>query len=183
MYLINTGSRPAVSESDPTEEGATNKEIVSSSDAAKQRKKAKKKRKAVSVETAAVEAMDISPNKRQKPSNGAAAKGDSKLPDGRHTAKSPGAKSEATTSSPLKRNRRKLKNRDVVGTPGMKSEVGTPNSKSDVGKSGKKPDQKKRKLNTSNGVLPKIGKSPDGGKHGKSHKKKRKPQSTPSKTP
>lgn len=182
MYLVNAGSRPAVSESDPTEEGATNKETLSSSGAAKQGKKAKKKRKAISVETA-VEAMDISPSKRQKPSNGAAAKGNSKLPDGRHTAKSPGAKSGATTSSPLKRNRRKLKNKDVVGTPGMKSEVGTPDSKSDVGKSGKKPDQKKRKLNTSNGVLPKVGKSPDGGKHGKSHKKKRKPQSTPSKTP
>lgn len=181
MYLINPGSRPAVSESDPTEEGATNKEIISSSDAAKQRKKAKKKRKAVSVETAAVDAMDISPSKRQKPSNGAAAKGNSKLPEDRPTTKSPGAKSEATTSSPLKRNRRKLKNKDV-GTPGMKSKVSTPNSKSDVGKSGKKPDQKKRKLNTSNGVLPKVGKSPDGGKHGKLHKKKRKPQSTPSKT-
>ena len=174
--MINTGSGPVVSESDPTEEGATNKETLSLSGAGKKRKTSKKKRKAVAVETAAIEAMDISPSKRQKPSNGAAATGNSELPDGGHTSKSPDAKSEATTSSKLKCNRRKLKNKDVVGTPGRNSEVGKPDSKSDVGKSGILPGQRKRKIYTSDG-----GKSPDGGKHGKSHKKKRKPLSLPSK--
>lgn len=178
--MINPGSGSAVSES---VEGATNEEILSSSGAAKQRKKAKKKRKAVSGENDTVEAMDISPSKRQKPNKGAAAKGNSKFSDGTRTPKSPGTMSGGTTSSPLKRNREKSKNKDIVGTPGKKSAVGTPNSKSDVDKSGRQSDQKKRKLNTLNGVLPMVGKSPDGGKHVKSHKKKRKPQSTPSKTP